>query len=315
MTQHVFLGSYTRRESQGIYRLENDQTTLVAQLENPTYIVERDHVLYSIFGGENGCGIAIYDIVGKELKEIQKVYSDEEGGPCHICVDENHEVVVTANYGEHCFHVYRKLNGQFQEPTRVEIVQEGSHIHYVYYSNKTNILYVTDLGTDKVYLYHLDDLDQPFETLLFPDGSGIRHLEFDKDDSLMFVNAEYSGEIFVYENLKQIGVVKTNPEHDFDEAMAAIRLSDDKEFLAVSGRSANEIIIYKVDDGYLSEHQRFSTKGDHPRDFNYLDDETILVANMKSDNCVFFTCNSKSKEFTYSHEIQQPEVSCVCVVK
>lgn len=313
MNAKVLLGSYTTPESKGIYQL-NPELSLVAEISNPTYIVKKEGFLYSIFGSEEGCGVSIFEILENGLNHVQTINSDEVKGPCHICVDEHQEIIVTTNYHEACFHVYRKLNGEWQAPTRVTLVEGQSRCHYAYYSNLKNILYITDLGLDQVNLYHLDNLDAPFETFMFPEGSGIRHCVFCKNEEYMYVNAEHSGEIFVYKDHKLITQVKTNPDHDFNESLAAIRLSPDEKFLAVSNRNINQIIVYEIDEGYLKECQRFDCKGLHPRDFDYIDNDTILVANMNSQTCTLFKQNNVNNLFTHQDTIETAKVTCVCVV-
>lgn len=310
MSTRIFLGAYTSKQARGIYELVDNQVHLKASLDNPTYLVTKDNTLYSIFGSEDGCGMAVYDMNQTDLLLKQKVVSDEVKGPCHISVDERHEVVVTTNYHEHCFHVYLKKDGRFEEPIRVSIDSDQARCHYSYYSNKDDILYVTDLGCDKIYLYKLEDLSSPFKTLLFPEGSGIRHCVFSKDESFMYVVAEHSGEIFVYKDLKRISVIKTNPNHDYNESMAAIRLTADEKHLLVSARNANQIIVYEIDEGYLKEIQRFSSRGLHPRDFNIVGDQ-LICANMNSDNLCFFNRNTETDQYIFDTCIDAPTITCV----
>lgn len=307
----IYLGSYTRNTSKGIYQFENSAVKFRYELSNPTYITQTDDYLYSIFGGDDGCGMAVYDKQKNEL--VQKVFSDETKGPCHIMVDEEFDVAVTSSYHEHSFHVYRRLNGIWQEPLRVDTFNEASKVHYSYFAKSTQTLYVVDLGLDKIYLYHLDNLSEPYQTLLFPEGVGVRHCVFSQDEKSMYVLSEYSGEIFCFYENKLLSQVKTDPNHMFDEAGAAIRLSMDEKYLAVSLRTKNQIVIYEVEEGYLTEFQRLNTHGEHPRDFNFIDDETLLCANRDTNNLAVFKSHPESKKYEFVESIDAPEIVCISI--
>lgn len=307
----IYLGSYTRRHSKGIYQLKDNNISLFLEAENPTYVTQTKDYVYSIFGGQQGSGIIVYD---KDKQEVtQKVHSDEKSGPCHIHVNEQENLIVTCNYHEHAFHVYRKVNGLWQEPMKVETFNIESKIHYSYYSTINETLYVVDLGLDKIYLYHLDKLSEPYQELLFPKGSGVRHCVFSKDDQMMYVLSEYSGEIFVYNNHKMVAQIKTDPNHQYNEGGAAIRLNHNEQFLAVSLRTKNQIVIYRVDGNQLVEFQRLSSGGEHPRDFDFIDENTILCANRDSDNIVFFKAHEQTQKYIQTETLDAPEIVCISV--
>lgn len=307
----MFLGSYTSKGALGIYHLDQ-QLTLSAQIENPTYVTRKNNHLYALFGGENGCGMVVYQINDKELELIQRVSTNEQKGACYISVDDNEEIVVTTNYHEHCFHVFKKENGKFNEPIKVEL-EVGARCHYSYYSNQSQLLYITDLGCDRILIYDINDLTKPEKVLLFPEQTGVRHCVFSQDESTMFVLGEHSGEIFVYKYLKLISQVLSNPSHEFNESAAAIRLTSDEKQLIISVRNSNQIIVYDVNDGYLKENQRFSCGGIHPRDFNLVNDNTLVVANLNSNHVVYFKREDDEKPFIQSEVIEAPSITCVCI--
>lgn len=307
----VYLGSYTRHRSKGIYSFDNDCVKLVVEVDNPTYLAQSEEYIYSVFGSDEGCGLLVVD--KKQHTIVQKIFSDEKSGACHIIVDEDNDLVVTSNYHEHAFHVYRKFDNLWQPPIKVDTFNQDSKIHYSYFCKSTKTLYVTDLGLDKIYLYHLEDLNTPFKELLFPKGSGVRHCVFSSDEKRMFAVSEYSGEVFVFENDILISQVKTDPNHSFQEAGAAIRLTKDEKYLAVSLRTKNIVVIYEIEDGYLQEFQRLSTQGEHPRDFNFIDEQTMLIANRDTNDLTVYNRHLESDKFEFVKTIDAPEIVCVSV--
>lgn len=306
----IYLGSYTTKQSVGIYQL-NPQVQLAFEIDNPTYLSQTDNYLYSIFSGSEGVGVAIFDKTKHTL--VQKVFSDEIKGACHIYVNEANNFLVTSNYHEASFHVYFRKEGVWQSPIKVESPDKSSRMHYAYFAPKSEVLYVTDLGLDLIYLYRLSDLSKPFETLTFAKGSGVRHFVMTKDETLMVVMAEYSGELFVLKNHKLISTIQTNPNHNFGEAGAAIRFNKEENLCAVSLRTNNELVVYEINGDHLIEIDRFDSGGQHPRDFNFIDDNTILCANRDTNNVVWFTYSKENKKYTKTKELEAFEIVCVSV--
>lgn len=310
MKKRIYCGGYTSKGAKGIYLIENKELILKAEIENPTYITQQGQHLYALFGGEHGCGMADYKILENgDLELHQKVNSTETKGACHIVVNQKQDIVMTSNYHEHCFNFYKKENGEWQTPIKVILDEEKSRIHHIYYSELRELFYVTDLGCDKIYVFDPKNLEAPLRTIDFPEKSGVRHTIFNKDESLMFVVSEYSGEIFVLKDDVIVSSILTNPNHEFNESMAAIRFCKDERFLCVSGRTHHEIIVYEIVGEALVEHQRFATEGQHPRDFNLVDDG-LICANLDTNNLVFFEVDDKGY-YHFEDQIEAPALTCV----
>ena len=92
MTQTVYFGTYTRRDSKGIYKadfnsikgtLEN--LSLLAEEPSPTYLsFDKAGHFYSVGTKDGQGGIAAFDQAGQLLNHVV-----EEGAPlCYVAVDE-----------------------------------------------------------------------------------------------------------------------------------------------------------------------------------------------------------------------------------
>ena len=102
MTQTVYFGTYTRRDSQGIYKAEFDtkkgelsNLELVAEEPSPTYLAfDQAGHLYTVGAKDGQGGIAAYDQKRHLLNHVV-----EEGAPlCYVAVDNERGLVYGANY-------------------------------------------------------------------------------------------------------------------------------------------------------------------------------------------------------------------------
>lgn len=288
----LLIGTYTRKTSKGIYRIElNTETeslenlSLVAETENPTYL-EYDHdtnTLLAVYqDGEEG-GVALWDYKNKTAS-LKESISEKGVQPCFVHFDKNRNEIVDANYHRGVVHVYKdgKVVENFTYP-------EGAHAHFSLTHPKTGALYTVDLGNDTVHKYI--DLKE-VATYEATKGAGPRHLVFHPTADYIYLFTELSNELIVLkdgETLEEVQVVSTLPE-PAESAGAAIRISNDGRFVYVSNRTHDSISVFKVNDDYTVEMiQNISAYGEHPRDFNISPDENYLVvANRDTNNLVLY---------------------------
>jgi len=250
MTQTVYFGTYTRRESKGLYKADFDSNNgilsnlaLVAEEASPTYLAfdAADH-LYTV-GAENGQGgIAAFD---KDFKLLNHVV--EEGAPlCYVAVDEKRDLVYGANYHKGQVLVYKRLSDGSLELADSD-THEGSGPHenqasaHVHFTDLTPDQYLVtcDLGTDQVVTYDLseDGKLEKLDTYTCAPGAGARHLVFHNYYKMAYLICELNStiEVLIYDGVGQfdhLQTISTLPE-DFTGAngTAAIRLSADGKFL------------------------------------------------------------------------------------
>ena len=136
-------------------------------------------------------------------------------------------------------------------------------------------------------------------------GSGPRHLAFDKSGTRAYLTLELSNQIAILgrdeARLEQQGLVDLDPpgaNAEGDRRLGAIHLSPDERFLYVARRGVeNQIVVYAVSpaDGSLSEVQRHASGGEEPREFTFAPDgRFLLVANQKSDSVAVFARDPQS---------------------
>ena len=96
------------------------------------------------------------------------IVSTNGDNPVHISIDSRREFLVVSNYGSGSFIVYGLEKGIPVKP-KFFVSHEGSgkhpekqlspHPHCSLFSSDSQILFVTDLGTDIIYYYDVNSGD------------------------------------------------------------------------------------------------------------------------------------------------------------
>ena len=154
-----------------------------------------------------------------------------------------------------------------------------------------------------------------------PEGSGPRHLCFDKAKHIMYVVAELTSKVLAYrldkdyDKAELIGEYPMLPkDYRGDNLAADIHISDDGRYVYASNRGHDSIATYEInEDGKLHflSHGKCSAK--EIRSFTLLADNRILIAGQSSDNLVCCEVNSSGRIGRQMSEIRIPRP--VCVVK
>ncbi|MQT64264.1 beta-propeller fold lactonase family protein [Pseudomonas sp. FSL R10-0056] len=238
--------------------------------------------------------------------------------PTHSSLSADERYLFVANYGVHADPggslavVPINAEGQLQPVTQMSSHpasrvnperQLSAHVHSVVSSPDGQFVFASDLGADKVFVYRYDPAANPEHPLVaaepafieLPAGSGPRHLLFSKDGKHAYLTTEMSAQVFVFDyangQLKQRQAVEL--AHGLpaqNRAAGAVHASSDGKFLYVSNRGkANEILVFAIDagTGELTEIQRRSVDGDHPREFALSPNgKFLLIANQMSNAIV-----------------------------
>lgn len=298
----ILIGTYTRKTSEGIYRIELNKESeklenlsLVAKTENPTYLEYNDKTneLLAVYqDGEEG-GIALWNYQDK-LASLKETITQTGVQPCFVHYNAKNNEFYDANYHRGEVHVYQ--DGALKETFKYD---EGAHAHYVHTDHKTNALFTVDLGNDEIHKYvDLKEVSS-FKT---DENAGPRHIAFHPSASYLYIMTEYSNEVIVLkdgEDLELIQTISTLPEAVKSDG-AAIRMTADGKFVYVSNRGHDSITVFKVNDDYtLSFVQNISSYGEHPRDFNLSKDEAyVVVANRDTNNLVLYRRDVNTGELT-----------------
>ena len=332
MSQSIYFGTYTKKESKGIYKAQFDPETgslsdlkLVAAEPNPTFIAfsEKGN-LYSVGAQDGKGGIASFTADFQPLNHVV-----EEWAPlCYVSVDDKRQLVYGANYHKGQVLVY-KIEGDDQLSLIDQDTHEGKGPHenqaspHVHFADLTpdQYLITCDLGTDSLHTYEVSD--QGKLTLLHhyqtAPGAGPRHLVFHPHHKIAYLINELNATIDVlfYDGMgefEHFQTVSTLPEdYDGQKWASAIKLSADGKFLYASNRAHNSIAVFEViADGSLKLIEIVPTDGLNPRDFTLSPDQHYLIAtHQDSPNATVFKRDPETGRLSsLSHDFYVPEAVC-----
>jgi len=331
MSQSIYFGTYTKKESKGIYKAQFDPETgslsdleLVATEPNPTFIAfsEKGN-LYSVGAQDGKGGIASFTADFQPLNHVV-----EEGAPLYVSVDDKRQLVYGANYHKGQVLVY-KIEDDGQLSFIDQDTHEGKGPHenqaspHVHFADLTpdQYLITCDLGSDSLHTYEISD--QGKLTLLHhyqtAPGAGPRHLVFHPHHKIAYLINELNATIDVlfYDGMgefEHFQTVSTLPEdYDGQKWASAIKLSADGKFLYASNRAHNSIAVFEViADGSLKLIEIVPTDGLNPRDFTLSPDQHYLIAaHQDSPNATVFKRDPGTGRLSsLSHDFYVPEAVC-----
>lgn len=331
-TTSLYVGTYTKGDSEGIYKLDfNTETGILSNLQlsiaidNPsflTYAPNRKY-LYSTNGTDSGF-LSSYKINKNGSLSVLNRVSSEGKGPCHISINDAGTRVAISNYGGGTVSIYPvNSNGSLNKASQVfnhNTETETSHAHSAQFFKDE--LFVADLGRNAIYQYVLKNnaYQLKSEALVEVTGNpGPRHFTLTKDGNYIYVINEYGASI------TSIKRTENGFEHiDEDDTLeptfkdankcADIHLSKNERFLYGSNRGENTIAAFKrnVNTGEIERIQNISVHGDWPRNFTL--DPTgkfLLVANKNSQNIAVFSIDKTTGKLSFLNATKVPEPVCL----
>ena len=218
---------------------------------------------------------------------------------CQISIDKTGKFIFLANFGSGSISVMRvKDDGSLGEQTAFMQhigrggsdlpIQSSPHPHSVVVSPDNRYAIASDLGLDKVFIYHFDaetgalsPLDAPSVTV--PAGAGPRHFTFDPTGKFGYSLNEMGSTLTVFAwdtgkgTLTQVQEVATKPAaFDGRGGAGEIQISNDGKFLYESNRLSHNmdrlpgtIGVFGIDPakGTLTVVEHFPSGGVMPRSF------------------------------------------------
>lgn len=308
----LVIGTYTNKESKGLYKLEKNSIELFSPFSNPTYVV-RDTDLYYTYSNTND--IVKMVVVDTDGIVVDACESNEKKAPCFIAKHSKLDYVITANYHEHKLVLYSRKQDKYSVIDSWQTTENESKLHHIFFSKDESLFFVCDLGLSKIYTFTVGDRLQCIDEISLPKGSGPRHMISDKYHRFYYVFTELSCEIYVFERINNKFVLKqviNTTKKKSLKSGAAVRISEDNRFLYVSNRIENSIVSFSIKKGLLSFNQRISSFGQHPRDFNLIENG-LIVANRDSDNLVFMKRNLRDGKLSFDNSIVCFEPVSVCI--
>ena len=303
--KRFYIGSYTRLEGPGIglCGLENGKLYFLAGsfLPNPTYVIlnRAQNRLFAVCSEPvnlpDGGSVASFAVSGNKLEMLSR--RDVMGSePCHLCLSPDERYLYTANYADGSLSMlpvdnngaigacaqHIKHAGCSKHPER----QTGPHVHHTTFIPGTNYLCAVDLGLDAVFTY-VQEPETGMLTLndrldVLP-GLGPRHLVHSKEGVAYLAHELGSAVSFLRRNADSWRVeqtLATLPEGYKNESTAsAVRCTPDGKLLLVSNRGHDSIAVFSIGLDYqLVLKGIYPTGGSIPRDFDMVDNDTMLIA-------------------------------------
>jgi 6-phosphogluconolactonase len=324
----MFVGTYTKGQSEGIYGFRFDPVSgvlvpagLAARSDQPSFLVQHPNgrYLYAVneveeFEGERTGSVSAFEIhAGSGRLEPLNRQPSGGGAPCHLTVDPGGRFVLVAKYAGGSVAVLPiGQGGRLGAPAHV-VEHSGSsahperqrkpHAHWVGLDPTTRFVLVSDLGTDEVVIYRLDDGSgrlSPHEPRAadLPAGAGPRHVAFHPTSSVAYVVTELRSGVTVFDwdaaagRLRAIQSVPVLPD-DFsgENKPAEVAVHPSGRFVYASNRGHDSLAIFRVDEasGRLTPSGHVQSGGAAPRHFAI--DPTgqcLVVANQKSNTLAVF---------------------------
>lgn len=277
----IYIGSY---QDAGLFHAKFDEKTglfesvsRLLQLHEVKYLDYNQGILVSLSKDKKG-GISI-------LKDNQLEASChfEATTSCHVHVYQNQ--IYTSNYHEGTL---TKLTYQSNTLKVDKTLDLGPNVglHQVIGYSGHLIVFCLKLNEMRIYTEDLELI----EIISFPKGTGPRHGILNHNKNRLYVLTESSQEIYHFEvnglifKLKEVISILNEGEVATHEA-AAIRLSENEQWLYTSSRKVNIISVISVQADKIELAQVCKLAYDHPRDILLATDNYLLVA-YRDSNCV-----------------------------
>ena len=349
MKGHVtlFVGTYTRQGSEGIYTCLMDVSTgalellgITGNIENPSFLaIDRDgEHLYAVCetGDESDHGaVTAFGINHDGSLDALNRQSTSGPGPCHLAVDAQDTLVIAANYKGGSVATI-KLNpdgtlgmrsgfiqheGTSVNPDR----QEQPHAHSVTINASNDRAYVCDLGADTIVVYDINyELHQLQHavTITAQPGQGPRHFAFHPSRPCAYVINELGSTVAVYAvdsedgSLSERQIISTLPaDWNGVNTTADVHVSPDGRFLYGSNRGHDSIALFEINTstGELAPIGHEPSQGHTPRNFAISPDGNFLLAeNQDSGTIRTFAIDSSTGQLSDTgHVLEIPAPVCI----
>lgn len=330
-----------------VYQLDGNSAALhllstTSGILNPSFLEldERHNRLLAVSEAMDAPGHLVLYSADKESGRLTQEAAQSTLGaaPCFVQLDETGSVAVVANYfgenialfsiidtqddggDERTHHEHNQtsksgVSGRIKLEQSImhhgrsvnEDRQQGPHPHSTVIGPSGRYVYVQDLGTDEIVIYHLDTAKRRLTlhgAVAMKPGRGPRHLIFHPTSRYAYVTNELDSTVTALDLdartglLTEVETVSTLPEKYTGKSLAAdVHISPDGAFLYASNRGHDSIAVFRIDapSGRLTGQGFVCTQGSYPRNFALTPDgRFMLAANQLGDSIVTYRMNPKT---------------------
>lgn len=336
---HMLSGSYAGREDQGIklWRFDTDAGELtevagVGGIERPSFLaIHPEKKMFAAGSEDFGGEIATYRVALAEaaVNETSRIKGNGDH-PAYVAIDRSGKWLLSVNYSAGNVNVFR-LNGDGTLGELSDSVQhEGSgpnaerqdaaHPHSVIEFPAGGLFAVSDLGTDTITCYQLDEengklrLKQGIEA---EKGSGPRHLAFHPRLPIFYSLGELDSTVTAYsftENkIEKVQRLPLLPEaFEGDNTAAEVAVSEDGKLLYASNRGDDSIVSFEIaEDGSLNHPEFTSSGGQGPRHFTLAPGGGWLIAANEKSHSLAVLKLENGRPLAMAQEVKTESPVCV----
>ncbi|MEO6873329.1 MAG: lactonase family protein [Opitutaceae bacterium] len=347
--QLIFIGTYTRSTSKGVYAVRLNPATgtlstpvLAARTASPSWITlsPDQKTLYAVSESDSMAAAFATDLKLGTLTALQPPQSSGGAAPCHLVVDPTQQTLLVANYHTGIVAAIPLLpNGTLGMPHIIQHTghsvnpdrQASPHVHSVTLSPDAQFAIVCDLGLDRIFTYRLEASTAtltPVEAAFVatPPGAGPRHFVFGADGRHGYACTEMGSTVLAFDYAPATGALTLKQSisslpTDFkgSSSGAEIRLHPNGRFLYASNRGDDSIAVFAVDatTGALTLVEIAPCGGKNPRNFSLSPDGAWLVcANQNSNSLSVLRVNPTTGRLTLTPATAEiPLPVCVLFVR
>ncbi|GAB3807557.1 6-phosphogluconolactonase [Spirosoma humi] len=349
----LYVGTYSVRDSKGIYVFTFDPEEGTVELQqtvdagkSPSFLAihPSGQYLYAVNeddeqGEERSGSINAYaiDPLSGQLTFLNQQLTQGQA-PCHVSLDRSGKLAFVSNYGSGSLVVLPILENGWLGDVSQLIKHTGKgvnperqavpHVHSALVSADNRLLYVSNLGTDKVYIYQIDEqqgtLTTPSATpyLQVSAGSGPRLLAVHPQDEWLYSIKEMSSTVTRFRRNRQTNKVALveddvpflSETYSGERSGGDIHLDAQGQCLYVTNRGNNTLATFSIEaDGTLTHRDLQYTGGNEPR--NFLIDEPsqyVLIGHQQSDMITIFKRDADSGKLSATgNQIAIPAPVCL----
>lgn len=322
--QNMLIGTYSQN---GIYTLQFHNASLSLLNRSDTF----ENCSYLSYSSNH-----IYGIIEYSERDIYKdgalismtpTFSNQYAfpisgkGPCFILLDDIRNLLYIANYGDGTLDVFLlDSNGNIISSIYHKSYTSHSRIHHLTFSEDKNMLFISDLGDNKMYAYQIIFENQTLELkelsyYAFPNGTSPRHLAIYQNH--IYVITEDSCELYHFTFSENTGFHFVNSisilgnDRRENDTGCAIKISQDGKFIYTSIRGKDCIYVFSSTPE-VNLIQTISCFGKTPRDIQFdIFENYLLCANQNSGNISIFNRNPKTGLLQYNNSYHIDNPACI----